>query len=535
MKDVTTHGIHKFYIIMKLIRLILFLTLLLSVKFSASAQVTIGTTESPESGAILQLKNLPKEQQSGLQNANRGLGMPRVYLSDKNELYPMFLSDPEDPLSAPSTEYTTNKDLLDKKHTGLIVYNINEDLEKELCLGLNVWDGETWRCLNPKEKAKMSIVCSDIVVEGKYKKGEALTTSHQIKVKVNVEAAGVYRIYTPVTHGISFKAVGEFDDTQLGEQWVTLKGEGTPSYVIAFPISVIMETQQGNVQCETTIPMTLPAMTYAIIGSGGYSWVSSERQAALNPANPSFSSLGTFRIESFTEAWSASNASAAVTELQKTTKPDIILYFAYQAKPSVDLSAALAEYINAGGCVIYGSADNTEDSVNDMLEGVFGSRFAEGQVSGTGGLSDGWANADSYLINDLPDNPIVNGPFGNVAGKRWCEDSWSTGSVIMTSLPSGSVQICSASNDKSKAAVPAEYSIVWMNDAYNFVYFGDCVATSTSTSGNWWPSRYTSNGVPFIISQSYGGGKAEMANSILELNAVAWLINKAAVSGINEY
>lgn len=519
---------------MNLIRSILSVALLLSISSNVISQVAIGVTEAPEAGSILQLKNLTKNEQTGLQNANKGLGMPRVHLSNKNELYPMFLSDPSDSSSEPNAEYASGKNILDKQHIGLMVYNLNEDFNKELCLGLNVWDGESWSCLNPKAKAELTFNCSDILVEGTYRKGEALTSSHLIKVKVNVITPGVYRVYTALTNGISFKAVGEFDQTQTGEQWITLQGEGVPSYVIAFPIPIIIEMQQGSVECKATIPMTLPAMTYAVIGSGDYSWVSSQRKAALNPVNPSFSANGTFRIESLTNLWTVSNASQAVTKLAETKKPDIILYFAYGAAPNTELSTALADYINQGGCVMYGSSDNTENSVNDMLEGVFGSRFADGQVSGTGS-GNGWSNADSYLIKDLPNNPIVNGPFGNVSGNRWCEDSSSSGSVIMTSLPSGSVQICSASNDKSKAAVPAEYSIVWMNDAYNFVYFGDCVASSSSTSGEWWPARYTSNGVPFTISQSYGGGKADMANSILELNAVAWLINKAALDGINEY
>lgn len=618
------------------LKLALILVISLFSFLSVVAQVTIGSAEKPKSGALLDLKEIV-----GILDAShdsyKGVALPRVALSDKKQLYPMFLADPEDSNSGANSEYTNNKAELDKSHTGLIVYNTIENDDKELCLGLNQWDGEQWVCFQSKmgnaqfdpvdcanirisgqyvegqsldashyitmelnatregaytveietgngysfyatgvalskgpvtinlpgqgqpiavgtdllaikgvtlvagcapsitvasDLAEFALSCSDITVEGQYLKGQILGASNVIKVRVNVAKLGSYRISAPLTNGISFEAAGEF--TTLGSQWITLGGFGTPTVLTDFQIPVVTTSPQGNTTCEATIPITLPAMTYGVIGSGGYSWVSAERQAALNPNNGSFSPNGIVRIVSFTQKWSANSANAALPYFSQASLPDVVLYFAYGAPPTPALSAALADYIKKGGCVIYSSSDRTSAAVNDLLEGVFGMRTAEEQILGTGS-GNGYNNADSYEVITFRDNPIANGPFGDARGLRWCEDSSSSGSVIMTELPAGSIQICSAQNDYSKSQVLTTNSIVWMNDVFNFVYFGDSVATSSATSGEWWPSRYTANGIPFSVAQTYGPGKALMANSTLEMNAVAWAIRKAAVSGVNPY
>jgi hypothetical protein len=76
--------------------------------FFVSAQVTIGSTETPEEGALLQLK-----EKTGIagdaDNATKGLAFPRVALSHKNDLRPMFASG------------ATGVQKL--SHTGLVVFN----------------------------------------------------------------------------------------------------------------------------------------------------------------------------------------------------------------------------------------------------------------------------------------------------------------------------------------------------------------------------------------------------------------------------
>lgn len=106
------------------------LYLLSSLMGSLFAQTTIGTNTKAMEGAILQLKENDKLGA----NSTKGLGMPRVKLTD----------------------YTSLKDIgtnLNKEeHTGLVVYNSNECLfGKGDDDGLYVWDGTYWVPLMPKE------------------------------------------------------------------------------------------------------------------------------------------------------------------------------------------------------------------------------------------------------------------------------------------------------------------------------------------------------------------------------------------------
>jgi len=382
--------------------------------------------------------------------------------------------------------------------------------------------------------ATYSINCSSTTVYGIYYKNEALTANHYIMVNVNVAIPGTYYISTNTKQGIQFTAQGNF--TAAGVQQVKLLSNGTPNINTDFDLTITTNTLEGNSECIVKIPITLPAMTYAIIGNSAYSWSSNERQAALNGG--SFKPDGEFRIKSFTNLWTqatTNNPTEVVNSINNGVngkQPDVILYFAYGAPPNANISQALSNYINKGGCVLYGSADGTSAQVNILLNGVFGIQTAQAQIAGGPSTDD-----NTYPINQLPTDPIINGPFGNIGGTYWGEDNASTGSVILTSLPQGSVQICSANNVFGKANVDPSYSIVWYNDNKNFVFFGDCVATTTSREDqNGYPSLYI-GGYPY--SKYYGNwggsGHVYVYNSALELNSLAYLVRKAALNGINIY
>lgn len=385
--------------------------------------------------------------------------------------------------------------------------------------------------------ATYSMNCSSIVVNGNYVKGVVLNSSNTIQISVNVSVAGSFSITTPETNGISFSASGNLS---LGTQTITLMGTGAPTVNDDFTITINSNSPSGNTVCTATIPLTLPPMTYGIIGTGAYSWASTERQNALTNGLLSFGPSGTVKIVSFTQLWSTFDVNTAANYLNGGftggQQPDVVLYFAYGAAPNAAITTALINYINQGGCVIYGSADDTSVAVNILMNGIFGMSTAQAQIAGGPTIDD-----NTYPIANLPSDPIVNGPFGNVSGRHWGEDNSSTGSVIMTALPANSVQIASAYNPYGKPTVDPEYSIIWYNDNKNFLYFGDSVATTTVLGlQNDYPSLYTAGGFPQSkfygnFPQPTGAPSQYVYNAALELNGVAWAIKKAAVSGINPH
>jgi hypothetical protein len=375
--------------------------------------------------------------------------------------------------------------------------------------------------------ATYSINCSSISVRGTYLKGTALnSTNDYIEVGVTVSEAGSYSITGTTDAGISFKATGIF---AVGSTIVRLLGQGTPTVTADIPISIRANSPAGNIVCSAIAPITLPPMTYAVIGSGDYSWqVAGLRRTAFNGS--SFGPSGKVKMVSFNLYRTvATSASAGHALLTQSDKPDIVLYFAYGAPPDATLIADLYTYVRAGGVLIYGTADGQVSQTTALLNGIFGAGAA-GSVLGSSN------NINSYMINNYPTDPIINGPFGNLAGKFWGEDN--SNSIYVSQLPDNSVQICSYANPLHPAENPTN-SIVWYNDSYNFVYFGDSTAASNnSTSTTGWPAIYSSTGVPGskrFGSYATNGDYPYVFNAALELNAVAWGIKKAAVSGINPH
>ncbi len=384
--------------------------------------------------------------------------------------------------------------------------------------------------------AEFNFVCSSAMVKGYYYKKQPLTSDNVITMNVNVSKPGSYNIYSESKNGVTFKASGTF--ASVGTQQVTLLGSGIPSVNEDFTIVIKAKTASGSAECSAIIPIILPDMTYAVIGSGSYSWAASARKSALENSSQSFAPTGLVKIKSFKQLWSASSAAAAIPYVTNGVNgkyPDVILYFAYGASPTAALSQALLTYINAGGCVIYGSSDNTSSAVNVLMQGLFGEQTAAAQ---TGSGSD-----KVYPIANNPLDPVINGPFGNLAGSYWGEDNVTTGSVIMTSLPANSVQICTAQSPSLPNVNPA-YSIVWYNNSKNFLYFGDSTYGAVATTALInnvidYPTLFTAS-TYLPVTKMYGPSASDVnkryiTNAALELNAVAFMIKKAAVSGINTY
>lgn len=109
---------------------------LFALSSSLYAQVTIGSHLSAASGALLEIKE--KDIVGGdLATSTRGLMMPRVALTNFNELFPM--------LTGNESDYAAQKII----HIGLIVYNTNACAPTPL--GLNVWNGSQWQYLGNEQ------------------------------------------------------------------------------------------------------------------------------------------------------------------------------------------------------------------------------------------------------------------------------------------------------------------------------------------------------------------------------------------------
>lgn len=108
---------------------ILFLFILGLSDIGLKSQVTIGISEDPENGVLLQLKNIPNVT-NGDANSTKGLMLPRVNLTNVNSLAGISGA-----LSGEESLYV-----------GLTVYNLNKCLDYGFTdsKGVYTWDGVKW-------------------------------------------------------------------------------------------------------------------------------------------------------------------------------------------------------------------------------------------------------------------------------------------------------------------------------------------------------------------------------------------------------
>lgn len=123
---------------------------------NATAQVTIGSNVSPEGGSVLDIKEfIPKGDN---QTSDKGVVLPRVLLTNKNELYPMYWNT-----SAGSevAEYTNNKADLKRTHVGMTVFNVTNT--GDFVSGVHTWTGTEWRKIDDSPVIQpqiTSLICS---------------------------------------------------------------------------------------------------------------------------------------------------------------------------------------------------------------------------------------------------------------------------------------------------------------------------------------------------------------------------------------
>lgn len=105
-----------------------------------NAQVTIGSTEVPVAGALLDLKS------AGV--TSKGLGMPRVILNS------LTITDEADPTNLAPTVAGSEAETWDKdEHIGLLVYHAGEYDECDpysIRQGMYVWTGNEWQFIGRK-------------------------------------------------------------------------------------------------------------------------------------------------------------------------------------------------------------------------------------------------------------------------------------------------------------------------------------------------------------------------------------------------
>jgi hypothetical protein len=126
---------------------------------NVKAQVTIGSSVlDANPGSLLDLKEYSSDQSV---TSTRGMMLPRVRLTDLNELYPMLQSPSNDEEKA--------------AHIGLTVYNVGKSWEPS---GIYVWDGAKWAGIGVESTVKPPYyTCEPTYYEPDATKSVAITVN----------------------------------------------------------------------------------------------------------------------------------------------------------------------------------------------------------------------------------------------------------------------------------------------------------------------------------------------------------------------
>lgn len=197
-------------------------------------------------------------------------------------------------------------------------------------------------------------------------------------------------------------------------------------------------------------------------------------------------------------------------------EPDIIvlgqdLYIPVaQAKMYVD-------YLKKGGVLIAYNEGNGS-GIGNLMQAIFEDTTITDRTRNAAGAV--------YQLPDIED-PILDGPFGNLRGLTWGEDASSTRTV--DNIPLDKVVVYSNANDITSGASFMELT-AFRHKEYNFVWFGDggFVSSDDPTHNTRCPFMLGENNKP-VHKSGYGRINANMNvyNSVIFANTVYWGILRA--------
>ncbi|MFY1047174.1 hypothetical protein [Chryseobacterium sp. GP-SGM7] len=379
-----------------------------------------------------------------------------------------------------------------------------------------------------------TVSCGTATVNGVYTKGTALGAANTITLPVVVSALGSYSITTNTVDGISFSVSGTF--TATGNQNVTLSGTGTPTSTADKVMTITSNSADGASTCNVTVVMTIPVKKVLHIGTEsvyGYSaFTGPSRSLMDSPTN--FGTATTSRVKSagFTHTSLGAAPSNATLLTALNTKPDVVIIgFGYT--PDATAAGYLANYLNNKGVLIQ-FQDDAASSQNLMRAVYSDPTISAGTGSGAGSV---------YALSNTND-PVLNGPFGDVRGKNWGEDASTT--INITGLTSGFIPYSFAQPINSATARTGVTGL--RHSSLSYIWFGDGgFLSNENANGN----QYLSNTIEPFVAPSSGGyfpvqksaygtagngytaGSMQVQNSIIFANALAWAIKQAEFSGIN--
>ncbi|WP_010254933.1 hypothetical protein [Myroides injenensis] len=283
--------------------------------------------------------------------------------------------------------------------------------------------------------AQFSIQCSKVKVNGTMVPDMAANGKITVDVPVKVLSAGSYSIKTANVNGVQFSKSGSFTADQVGKEViVTLSADGVPIKASAQTVyQILTENNDNTGSCSFKTEAQFDEVNILVIGD-----VSGEFGPSTNPAipagailtNPSnFGPNGTVKSSKINVYYYfdfyrdnsklniiPKGSSPKLQKLINDKKIDAI-FFTQQAVVSNDRAwyDVLFDFVrNQRGVLVYSNSNDLYSS-STLVNRITGSNFGAGDFASPV-YSGASVRVNAFRMLNIPDNPIINGPFRNIAG-----------------------------------------------------------------------------------------------------------------------
>lgn len=377
-----------------------------------------------------------------------------------------------------------------------------------------------------------TVGCNEIIVDGVYRQGVALSSSNTITVPVNVSVLGSWSIHTNSVDGISFSGSGTF--TSIGTQYITLNGTGIPTSIITKKMTLTYNSEGlENSGCQFDVIIVIPEKTLLSIGSEangyGYNLSGSAASGTLitDPRNYGTLPNSIVKFEGFTRINGSNNPSESqLRNWLLGSNPVDILVLGYSWEMTAAEADIIAEYILKNGVVLAYSQSTVGNT--RLFQTLFNDiNIRASRINAAGAL---------YKL-PVVDDRIMNGPFGDIRGRFWGEDASTTSRI--EGLPLNDIEVYSSDADFSDVTPESSGAITaFKHKNFNLIWIGDGGFNSNRSaySNTICPFELDENNFP-TFKPNYGRGAIErhqsVYNAVFTANAIAWAIHKAEFDGIN--
>lgn len=406
-------------------------------------------------------------------------------------------------------------------------------------------------------KSAYNLDCSSISVKGTYISGSQLSPKNYIEATISFNRINIgapLSLYTNIVDGIGFKTENltlEGDEQQNNNniitQTVKLQGYGIPEGYSPKELTIYSNSEL-SATCSASVPMTYyydyvklyatGAGVYNALSTGPYGGNLSLMVNSSENFGPSPNSIVKFKGWIDNKNILDSPKETELEDLLLGDNPPDILITGQTSEISLKSAPIYVEYLKRNGIVLLFIEDQSR------VERFFKALYPDLPIKGSlytdqKGIGIVWDFTDA-------DSSVLNGPFGDIRGKKWGDDTSQT--AVLESLPIEDLEIFSGTEDGRISA--------FKHKKYNLIFVGDGGFNSSLTN---YPNKMNGNDAssykyPMLIDKvtindytypyypipkpnygnvNIGGPIHTIYNSIFTANAIAWAIETAQTNGIN--